>query len=628
LYGGWGNDFVHGNEGDDFLSGAEAPDQVYGGVDYFDDPFAFLDAVYGPDQFDATCGGCRDVLQHGFRPGEFRWYDENDPLARIEVEAAGGGTVWFLGDVVPENVSGGGDGDDRLFGDGGFDWLVGGTGADWMFGGWGDDLHDADDDKTSNGGANDVVDTPDPSTSYADIAYGGAGRDIFLGNVGDDRLTDWSGEFNSYVVPFNPFGEGTVSRMIAPSLQDWLLQVGAAAGADITRCAGNTLCTGGRNGEPFGELGMVIQQDAAWGDQHGAPDDPQPGNKGGKKNLTAESVGPAGATTTELDGDGLAEAFATAIAMWRAAGVDPGVLSTIEVGIADLPGAILAHERGGAILVDHDAAGWGWNVGMAIIDAGRMDLLTTLLHEIGHALGLDHGVGLMAETIAPGVRWTDLAGFAAALSSGSTLLSASTARSRSTAQFGSTAQLGSTAYPVPGIATPMEPSQAGIPSVVPGSDAVPVVVAHAGRAAQSVDGVTPTRTGDGPAVATAAAPARGTAVGSTVVGLVAAAARASLGGGVPVYGLASLAANLALAGARMSSTADAVTGSGLPAPGGSAGMVVALAGPLQDGPAPSEGRSPAALVAAVGLLAMAGMLVLRGADSGRARTRGGFIPAS
>jgi hypothetical protein len=34
----------------------------------------------------------------------------------------------------------------------------------------------------------------------------------------------------------------------------------------------------GRNGEPAGELGLVLQQDAAWHDQTGAPSDPQAGN--------------------------------------------------------------------------------------------------------------------------------------------------------------------------------------------------------------------------------------------------------------------------------------------------------------------------------------------------------------
>ena len=43
-----------------------------------------------------------------------------------------------------------------------------------------------------------------------------------------------------------------------------------------------------RNGEPFGELGLVDQQDAAWGDQHGEPRDPQPGNEPGTATSTRD----------------------------------------------------------------------------------------------------------------------------------------------------------------------------------------------------------------------------------------------------------------------------------------------------------------------------------------------------
>ena len=39
-----------------------------------------------------------------------------------------------------------------------------------------------------------------------------------------------------------------------------------------------------------------------------------------------------------------------------------------------------------------------------------MDLLTVLMHELGHLLGHDHDAdGVMAETLAAGVRHTDLA---------------------------------------------------------------------------------------------------------------------------------------------------------------------------------------------------------------------------
>ena len=35
---------------------------------------------------------------------------------------------------------------------------------------------------------------------------------MLIGNTGGDRLIDWVGEFNSYIVPFSPFGAFTISR--------------------------------------------------------------------------------------------------------------------------------------------------------------------------------------------------------------------------------------------------------------------------------------------------------------------------------------------------------------------------------------------------------------------------------
>ena len=58
-----------------------------------------------------------------------------------------------------------------------------------------------------------------------------------------------------------------------------------------------------RNGEPFGEMGLVMQKDFDWQDQTGAPDDPQPGNipggtrdvlRGADFNNITTSVDPTG----------------------------------------------------------------------------------------------------------------------------------------------------------------------------------------------------------------------------------------------------------------------------------------------------------------------------------------------
>jgi Ca2+-binding RTX toxin-like protein len=296
IYGGLGSDFLHGASGDDAISGAEAL-------------LEFFEAPINPG----------NVLRYSQTTGEFAAYDEFDPLRKIELHAAdymdpdtdlpAPGALWkpddtetrtqfFLnfdetegvlreGGEVPTNGNDTifapdvhDDGDDKIFGDLGNDWLVGGTGRDNLYGGWGDDLMNADDNHdTAEEGADPTAnDQPDTHPTYQDRAYGGAGRDILIGNTGGDRLIDWAGEFNSYIVPFAPFGEGTVTRMLQPQLPEFLYALSASDGADPTRAVDSGSGDPARSGEPYGELGLVKQQDDAWQSQTGAPSDPQPGN--------------------------------------------------------------------------------------------------------------------------------------------------------------------------------------------------------------------------------------------------------------------------------------------------------------------------------------------------------------
>jgi hypothetical protein len=290
IFGGLGNDFLHGGSGDDAISGAEAlPESYAWTLDAAGNPTGVIrtDFAHPYNPGNVLAFNPVDVNgQHSnrTRAGEFALYDEYNPLAKIALPNGG---QFFLnfnageGPAAPLDATKNTDGNDAIFGDLGNDWIVGGTGRDDMYGGFGNDLINADDDLTTAGGLNNA---PDTSASYEDRAYGGAGRDVLIANTGGDRLIDWSGEYNSYLVPFSPFGLATVSRQLQPALMDFLYGLSKSDGADPTRAA-DTGSDPARNGEPNGELGLVLQQDAAWKDQHGGPSDPQPGNSKGARDV-------------------------------------------------------------------------------------------------------------------------------------------------------------------------------------------------------------------------------------------------------------------------------------------------------------------------------------------------------
>jgi VCBS repeat-containing protein len=84
----------------------------------------------------------------------------------------------------------------------------------------------------------------------------------------------------------------------------------------------------------------------------------------------------------ELDG-----AVSAAIDDWAAAGASADQLAAMHaaaVSIADLGGLDLASTDGDQIVIDLDGAGYGWSG-----SGGGVDLLTVVMHELGHVAGLD-----------------------------------------------------------------------------------------------------------------------------------------------------------------------------------------------------------------------------------------------
>jgi hypothetical protein len=122
-----------------------------------------------------------------------------------------------------------------------------------------------------------------------------------------------------------------------------------------------------------------------------------------------------------------------AIADWADAGLSSAnvdALRHVKFAIADLSGACLGLTEGNQVFIDRDAAGYGWFVDSTPVDdsefanvlgphtlaangspaAQRVDLLTTVMHEMGHVLGYnDDAAGdLMNSTLPLGVRRTSL----------------------------------------------------------------------------------------------------------------------------------------------------------------------------------------------------------------------------
>lgn len=139
----------------------------------------------------------------------------------------------------------------------------------------------------------------------------------------------------------------------------------------------------------------------------------------GAASVMAPGLG-ASAEGQTLDDSLLAPVIAQAIAIWRDLGLPAEAVADMRATafrISDLPGTQLAEAADHVITVDQDAAGYGWLVDATPVadpfagdsaTAGRIDLLSVVLHELGHTAGLGDldgsASGLMSEVLSPGVR--------------------------------------------------------------------------------------------------------------------------------------------------------------------------------------------------------------------------------
>jgi hypothetical protein len=148
---------------------------------------------------------------------------------------------------------------------------------------------------------------------------------------------------------------------------------------------------------------------------------------GGAAACVVQAGSAGGAVTTHLTLLQLQPIVSAAIARLSAAGLSASqqaALASISLAVADLPGAALGLATPHSITLDANAAGYGWFIDPTPLDdheflapraapapqQQHMDLLTAVMHELGHTLGLDDltdsqsADDLMYESLAAGVR--------------------------------------------------------------------------------------------------------------------------------------------------------------------------------------------------------------------------------
>jgi len=277
-------DTDHGvTAGSDLMYGADGDDQMYGQYDDTSGAVqpAIGDEMYGDNGEDAMAGD-QGLFENRVLTGSSQHIEPNAPFINddifipnslfreFRIEAAqiprggndrmrGGSEGDWIHGGAGDDVGNGDNGNDRLFGNNGADDLWGGRHHDHLWGGYGSDQLDvhprvAEDDANPN--LCTQISQPDPQEWYTfafeggllttscdgnfeniDYIYGGWDADFLQANVGDngprvgDRLIDWVGAYNLYILCPATYGEYVSTRQHSPSMTTFLHKLAEGDGA-------------------------------------------------------------------------------------------------------------------------------------------------------------------------------------------------------------------------------------------------------------------------------------------------------------------------------------------------------------------------------------------------------------
>jgi hypothetical protein len=162
-------------------------------------------------------------------------------------------------------------------------------------------------------------------------------------------------------------------------------------------------------GVPVSPTFAALAVDGSWFGSSNSVLTYQPGALALQAGVVVQAVQPDGVSPEGLAYPALAAAVEQAIGIWSAAGLTPeqvALLQATSVTLANLDDqGYLAMTTSEGILIDDDGVGLGWSTSSEVA-AGQYDLLTAVLHEMGHVLGQADSTAddLMGAILQPGER--------------------------------------------------------------------------------------------------------------------------------------------------------------------------------------------------------------------------------